>query len=206
MLSNVPTIDAIVNCEWHSDQALRRLTLATKQDGKWLITSPEPVGDPSTLLGRVRERVGNESRLLVGLAFPIGVPLAYARRVGISNFRDWAVQLGNGAWRRFFKMNQSLSELNFHQPIGSGCLGEQGFPQMLRRLGIAEWQDAWRLCDPKYGTVGTERCLFWPVCPQSAGRSVISGWRDLLIPRIATGNPGIGLWHKGCVPSLDRLE
>jgi hypothetical protein len=49
--------------------------------------------------------------VLLGFDFPIGLPLAYAQRAGISSFRGVLPQLGSGAWGRFYEVAERPEEI-----------------------------------------------------------------------------------------------
>jgi hypothetical protein len=61
----------------------------------YVVYPPEPVGEPATLINRLRSQVCNVDSLLIGFDFPIGLPAEYARRVGVTSFRKAISQFGS---------------------------------------------------------------------------------------------------------------
>ncbi len=55
---------------------------AMLENDRYIAHAPEPVGNSETLLERMHKVVGEDDTILIGFDFPIGLPAAYAERVG----------------------------------------------------------------------------------------------------------------------------
>src|SRR5437867_13237166 len=89
--------------DWGSDDNKRWMVRAFRSAyGPYRIYPPEPVGDPATLLQRLREQSSGPGSVLVGFDFPIGLPAAYARRMDIVNFKNALRCFGESVWDKFY--------------------------------------------------------------------------------------------------------
>ena len=84
-----PKPNVVYHADWGSNEKKRwcaKATLGT--DGHYTAFAPEPVGNLSSVIERLRKEIGETGCAFTGFDFPIGVPEFYARRAGISNFRE----------------------------------------------------------------------------------------------------------------------
>jgi hypothetical protein len=89
----------VVAADWSTDEKKRRMVRAERVDpGKYVVFPPEPVGDCGTLIRRLRNQVREGESLLIGFDFPIGLPAAYAQRLG--NQLAIALECQDRLWRR----------------------------------------------------------------------------------------------------------
>ena len=80
---------------------------AVLEGSRYTARAPEPVGDHRTLIARVRANIGHGSAM-VGFDFPIGIPIPYARLIGVTEFKLLLSQLGRGKLRDFYSVGQTL--------------------------------------------------------------------------------------------------
>ncbi|NNF11803.1 MAG: hypothetical protein HKN72_01165, partial [Gemmatimonadetes bacterium] len=107
----------LAHADWGSHPKKRWMCVATQDDdGRYRVESPEPVGDATTLLRRLRERAGGET-VVAGFDFPIGIPAAYAERAGIRCFLDLLPQLGEGEWADFFTVASTPGDISLTRPF-----------------------------------------------------------------------------------------
>jgi len=111
--------DVIYHADWSANPAKRWMALALRSsEGHCAAHHPTLVGDPTTLLYRLREIAGRDGIILAGFDFPIGLPLEYARKVGVEDFLDLLPNLGRGRWKDFFSMKElNLSIWPFSGPL-----------------------------------------------------------------------------------------
>jgi hypothetical protein len=77
----------VAHADWGAPAERRRLAYALRQpDGRFTAYAPGAVGDPQTLLARLRTLAPNGG-ILFGVDFPIGLPLRYATIAGITDLR-----------------------------------------------------------------------------------------------------------------------
>jgi hypothetical protein len=70
-------------------------------------------------------------RLVMGFDFPIGLPRAYARRVGVSRFLDVLPAFGRDAWSEFFDVADVGDEISIHR--ASNSVGSNAPEKVLSR-------------------------------------------------------------------------
>src|SRR5262245_9792387 len=85
--------------------------------GLFRAEAPEPVGEPQTLISRLRERAGAKARVLLGFDFPIGVPKSYAAIASIDSFPTFLRRLGTEQASNFFRAADEPNEISVHRPF-----------------------------------------------------------------------------------------
>lgn len=155
--------------------------------------APEPVGEVTTLLPRLRERGGPGTRLLVGFDFPIGLPSSYAERTGIVDFPEFLRKLMAEDRPEFFQVAGDASEISLSRPFfprGNGKGATRG--DLVSGLGVASFEDLYRECERREGR--RPACsLFWTLGGNQVGKGSISGWRDVVGPALVR-DPPAALW------------
>ena len=92
------TPQVIAHADWGSDPRKRWLARAVRQpNGSYLAMASELVGDAHTLMARLVEQAGSQGGVMLGVDLPLGLPLAYAQQVGVTNFATLLPQLGQGS-------------------------------------------------------------------------------------------------------------
>ncbi len=161
--------------------------------------------DPRRLvidLARDAEAAGGAA--LLGVDFPIGLPLAFVRHAGLrgSGFLAFLEAACDGA---FLTPAASLDEVSPARPFfPAGPLSGRGLKAaFLARLGLNA-ETALRLCDRRGETVRAACGLFWTLGADQVGKAAIAGWRELLLPARRLGLP-ISVWpFEGDLASLAR--
>jgi hypothetical protein len=87
------------------------------ENDRYIAHAPEPVGNPETLLERMHEVVGEDDTILIGFDLPIGLPAAYAERVGAHDFLDLLPTLGRGEWSDFYEVAEEPADIGLHRPF-----------------------------------------------------------------------------------------
>ena len=107
----LPTL--VAHADWSVRPGTRWLALATWQpDGRYRAGASQPVGPLETLWARLAEAAGGGHALL-GFDFPIGLPIAYANRAGIAEFRAALP----GFVDRFYAAAERPDEIDLEQPF-----------------------------------------------------------------------------------------
>lgn len=197
-----PTL--VVHADWSSGPAKRWMARASRgADGVYRAGAPEPVGDLATFFDRLRGAAGDGGCVLLGGDFPIGLPLAHARKAGITSFPDALAEFGAGEWRRFYEVCSTPQEISLHRPFYPARPGGARQQHLLAGLGAASMDALRRQCERAYPGRRAAAPLFWTLGGQQVGKAAISGWRDLLGPALRSGRPGLLLWP--FAGRLDRL-
>lgn len=190
----------LLSADWSTSPAKRRIAAATRNSaGTYLVGAPEPVGEVGTLLARLHQAHGPDASILLGLDHPIGVPLAWARQVGVAAFRPLLRQLGTGDWARFYEVSNTPSLHQPFYPLPSRTRGATSKARLATALGVASSADLLRACERRTPTRKAAECLFFTLGGAQVGRAAISGWRELLQPALER----LRLWpFDGTLPEL----
>lgn len=187
-----PTL--ICHCDWSKTAKKRWLAKAVLgKDGRYTASAPERVGDPDRLLSTLQAEAGKHGSVFLGFDFPIGLPVHYARRAGVTSFRDFLSSLEHAVWCRFFDVCDTPLEISLHRPFypnrsGKGCAREHLF----EAHGTSSMEPLLRRCER--GSDGHRQAcsLFWTLGGNQVGKAALSGWREVLIPALA--DDSVGLW------------
>lgn len=189
-------VNQIVHCDWGTKPEKCWMARARWEDNLYKVTAPEPVGDLVTFFARLRMGLGESDRLLVGFDFPIGLPSAYAKKAGVSDFVEILPQFGTGNWSRIYDKCRSPDEISLHRPFYPVCCKKKGDarkPHLSEHLGIPI-ECLLRECDRKT-TFHNKACeMFWTLGRNQVGSAAIRGWRDLLASAIRCKTLSLGLW------------
>jgi hypothetical protein len=182
----------IVHADWGSTPGKRWVCRATPtDDGGYEAHAPELAGDPGTLLSRLLGQ--HTSGVLLGFDFPIGLPVACARRIGVSRFPDFLRAAGSGAFAQFFELARTADEISLHRPFYPHRPGGTSRAQLTNALGIP-FAQLLRTCDHRTVHRNAASALFWTLGSQQVGRAAIHGWRDVLQPALADAALDVALW------------
>jgi hypothetical protein len=130
--------------------------------------------------------------VLLGVDFPLGLPLAYAERFGVEDFTALLPQLGQGEWHDFYRVAERPEEISLHRPFYPLRPGDARQSTLVQALGLPSSAALRRRCDRQQPDRPAAAPLFWTIGAQQVGKAAISGWRDLLAPGLARGD--LALW------------
>jgi hypothetical protein len=191
----------IIASDWSKNDEKRWMVRAELIDQEsYIVSTPEPVGQPETLFTRIKNQVAAESSVLIGFDFPIGLPADYARKIGVSDFRTALSGFGIGDWRNFYEITDTP---NLYQPFsprpkGKGEKGEY-LKRLVTALGYKHKSELLRRCDRKTKTRLDAECLFFTCGGKQVGAGAIVGWRDVITPALDE----IKIWpFDGAISSL----
>jgi hypothetical protein len=175
----------LAHADWSVAAPKRMLARGTFADGRANLEAVEPVGEFSTLVQRLEAA---RRPVLLGVDFPLGVPLAWAQRAKVDSFRGLLAQAGQGRFARFFEVASSPEELHPTRPFYP--LRPHGASRAAQALalGVESAGSLKRACD----VVAGAECLFWTLGPKQVGKGALLGWRELLQPQLRRED--FGLW------------
>lgn len=181
----------VVAADWSVSPGKRWMARAQhRNDGTYLISAPEPVGDTRHLLGRLESMVFPRGTALVGFDFPLGLPEAYAAEAGLTGFRQSLALFGRDGWGDFFRISGRPSLRNPFYPPLPAPRGAYKQKTLIQALGLKTSRDLLRRCEKE--SPARPECLFWTLGGKQVGRAAISGWREVIQPGVASGD--VRLW------------
>lgn len=180
----------VAHCDWSKDARKRWMATAVREAGRWRIEAPEPVGETGTLLERLGARSGAPGAVLAGFDFPIGLPLAYGLQTAWPGFRQALAQLGSGPWAQWFEVCDERAQIAPARPFYPAAPGGRKREHLLAGLGLASMDELLRRCERATAQRPAACSLFWTLGGNQVGKAAISGWREVLQPRLAD----IALW------------
>lgn len=183
----------VAHADWSIDPRKRWMCAALRTGGGYVLSACELVGPADSLLDRLRERAGGGT-VLVGFDFPIGLPLAFARRAGVAAFTDVLPQLGSGRWERFYDLAEHANEIALTRPFYPRRPGGTSRAQLVSALGANSFAELLRRCERRTATRNDACSLFWTLGGNQVGRAAISGWREVLAPALRERPGQMGLW------------
>jgi hypothetical protein len=173
--------------------------------GRYQVDAPEPVGELGTLLRRLRART-TKGPLVVGFDFPIGLPAAYCKLAGITDFPAALIQFGQGKWRDFYNIARQPGEISLYRPFFPYAGGKKGQflrTQLTRGIGVHSMEHLLRACERATGQRPNASPLFWTLGPKQVGRAAIVGWQHVLAPALQEKSFRVGIWpFHGSLESL----
>jgi hypothetical protein len=176
------------HADWSVDAAKRWVATAVRVNDRYLVRSVEPEAGQVLL-------PADDAGALVGVDFPIGLPLAYAAATGIDSFTAALGSLGGALLPRFFDVAATPAEVGLGRPFYPARAGPRGTAtrrHLTDGLGIA-FADLWRICERPFPGRPAAGTLFWLVGSQQVGRAALHGWRSVLQPARRPGG-GVALW------------
>jgi hypothetical protein len=184
----------IVHADWSTSPGKRWLARARlESDGRYLAYAPELAGELEGLLPRLRIRAGEGGATLVGFDFPIGLPLVYAQRAGITDFLAILPRLGHEQWSQFYEPASSPAEIGIYRPFYPARAGNARQLHLIEGLQVTSIDDLRRRCERAHAQRRAACPLFWTLGAQQVGKAAISGWREAIAG--ANGMPGyVAIW------------
>ena len=171
---------SVVHADWSMHPRKRWASRARLVDGaRYAVDAPALV-TPEELLSLLRE-----PSVLAGFDFPIGIPSAYARRIGAPTFLEWLPGLGRAPYAAFFDVARTADEIALHRPFypqGSRHVKRQ---HLVDGLGLTSPAELFRRCDVAQGRRACP--LFWTLGGNQVGKAALTGWREVLRPAVAAG-------------------
>jgi hypothetical protein len=175
------------HADWSTSPGKRWISIARRAGDGWRLGPPEPVGDPATLLERLR---GPGRVVALGVDLPLGVPRDYARTyVQETDFPAFLCTLAGRPL--FFDVCPGLAEIAPERPFYP-ARPAKGMTRAghAAALGLTTLS---RLCDRATAIRPAGAPLFWTLGANQTGKAAIAAWRDMLVPAMNGPNPP-ALW------------
>jgi len=184
---------SIAHADWGTDGPKRAVASAELEGDRYLAHTPEVVASEGSLLDRMG--VGSATGgALLGFDFPIGLPRAFADRVGCSRFSEWFRALDPAG--EFFQVANTIEDASLTRPF---------FPVNIRTKspGIkARWrsvlgltrEELLRACDWSHGNRRAASEMFWTLGPAAVGKATVNGWRTAIRPALAESDRSYAIW------------
>lgn len=190
-MSSAPTL--LAHVDWSMHPKKRWMAVAQLEGDTYMLSAPEPVGETASLLSRLRSRALGE-QFVVGFDFPIGVPIVYAERTGITSFLAELPRFGTGRWAKFYEPAQSACDISPWRPFYPyRAFRGASHQQLFDGLGVQSMHELLRVCD-RGGDRGNACSLFWTLGANQVGKGAISGWREVLVPALAQSTMRVAIW------------
>jgi hypothetical protein len=187
-----PTL--IFHADWGSKPSKRWCAKAILgADERYAASGPTPVGDLTVLLKNLRDEAGEPGTVFAGFDFPIGVPAHYAKRAGISKFREFLPKFGSGVWKNFYAVCDTKDEIGKHRPFyPNGRYTGRRKADLFQGHGVTSIEPLLRRCERGGNGQRQACCVFWTLGGNQVGKAAIAGWRNVLTP--ALGDDSTRLW------------
>ncbi|WP_299360196.1 DUF429 domain-containing protein [uncultured Paracoccus sp.] len=138
----------------------------------------------------------------MGFDFPIGVPAAYGKLTGLTDFRSFLSSLGKGDWRHWFDVCSRAEEISTRRPFYPMRPGGTKRIHLEEGLGM-DREALLRACERATPHRPAACSLFWTLGGNQVGKGAISGWREVLQPNLAQ----LSLWpFDGTFEQLTRTR
>lgn len=189
------SFEIVAHADWGSAPGKRRLALARQQtDGTYRLVSIEPVWEPFRLLHDIGQTGGTEKAVLLGFDFPIGLPIDYAKSVGVSRFLDILPLFGEGEWENFYHPAQTPDQIHLRRPFYPLRSGGSRYTHLLSALSMDSMDRLRRRCELAHNGRRAASPLFWTLGGQQVGKAAMIGWRDVLAPALREPRCPVFLW------------
>ncbi|MGO8257715.1 DUF429 domain-containing protein [Rhizobium ruizarguesonis] len=184
------SVAVIAHCDWSIDRKKRWMSVAVRQATKWILSAPESVGETKDLIPRLRSRAETDAALLMGFDFPIGLPAAYGKALGIANFRSALRAFGVERFARWFDVAEHRNDIAIDRPFYPMRPGGTQRRHLFDALGVRSGRDLLRRCERATADRGDACILFWTLGGNQVGKAAITGWREIIIPNLSE----LALW------------
>ncbi|MBI1259117.1 MAG: hypothetical protein GC204_16735 [Chloroflexi bacterium] len=170
----------VIHADWSANPRKRWMAEAILgEDNRYTVRAPKLIRDAGLFM--LTAMTAAAGGVLIGFDFPIGLPLSYARKVGIDNFLTVLPQFGEGQWAKFYQVAGQADEINLYRPFYPAKSGGKLRAHLTSALGLTDLR---RECDRKTADRPAAAELFWTMGAQQVGKAAISGWQELLAPAL----------------------
>jgi hypothetical protein len=193
--------EIVAHADWSANPPGRQIAIARRFGSdragvRYAASAPRPVGDLADLIPALLAEAGPDGSALLGVDFPLGLPVAYARAAGIDDFPAALARFGRGKWRAFYEPAETAEEISLTRPFYPARNGPKGTirrADLPEALGLASYDELHRRCDRGHPDRAAAAALFWTLGGNQVGKAAIAGWRDLVAPALRGPHP-VWLW------------
>lgn len=193
MISDSATL--VAHADWSANPGKRWIASAVlSENGRYTAFAPELVSHPESLLKRLREKAGPAGCIFLGFDFPIGLPLVYARKAGITSFLEHLPRFGQGNWRDFYQVADEPEQISLSRPFYPNRPGGRRYQDLLDGLGVGSMNELRRACELAHPGRRAASPLFWTLGGQQVGKAAIAGWQSILAPGLLDSTLNLDIW------------
>ena len=160
---------------------------------RWLVCEPLKVCDPSSLFLYLKSHQLIPGCIMAGFDFPIGIPLTYAAKAGITDFLTTLALFGHNEWDQFYTPAEHPSQISLHRPFYPSRPGNSRRQYLEDGLDLP-FDHLYRLCEVAHENRRAACPLFWTMGGQQVGKASISGWEFLLAPALDDPELYLKIW------------
>ncbi len=185
----------LVHADWSKHPGKRLVARAwLGEDGIYTLFPPQAIGNLSAFLPGIKGELPAQGWALLGFDFPIGLPQAYARQAGITDFLSQLPELGQGEWADFFDPAETSQEIRLTRPFYPARPGRARRGHLVSALGLETFEDLYRECERRQPGRRAACPLFWTLGAQQVGKAAICGWREVLVPGLRDPALDLAIW------------
>lgn len=164
----------VAHADWSINRRKRWLAEANLVEGVYHLKAARPLQHADYVL--------DSDDLLLGVDFPLGLPLAYAKAIGVASFRAFIESVRRGEHDSFFEVADSAENISLARPFYPKRPGGTKQQHLLDGLGFANKRDLYRWCDRETDKRRAGANIFWTMGANQIGKGMLAGWRELLLP------------------------
>jgi hypothetical protein len=184
----------VIHADWGLDPKKRWMATGVLNGGSYYANPPELVGELDDFLHRMHEKVNREDCILLGVDFPLGLPDAYAQKVGIHDFLHSLPRFGHGTWGAFYQVAETVDQISLFRPFYPFRPGGTSRQHLLDKLGISTIDHLLRKCEDAPPLQRRAAPLFWTLGAQQVGKAALNGWRNVIVPGLLDRSLDVVVW------------
>lgn len=186
----------IAHADWGTDTRKRQVAVARHEHSGYAIVKLHEALQTAVERGDVRAALHvpevSSGCLLAGFDFPIGLPVDYAKQVGIASFPDFLSRFGVEPFQDFAIVATTAAEISLYRPFYPYRPGGTLREHLYSALDLTSEQLR-RRCEGR-----DAETMFWTLGGKQVGKAALSGWSFL-----ASSEDSIGYWpFDGSLTSL----
>ena len=184
----------ISHADWSKSPGKRWMAIAVLQaNHRWLVYELSKVCEPSSLFLYMKSHQLTPGCIISGFDFPIGIPLSYAAKAGITDLLTTLALFGYNEWDQFYTPAVLPSQISLHRPFYPSRPGNSRRQYLEQGLNIP-FDRLYRLCEVAHENRRAACPLFWTMGGQQVGKAAISGWESLLAPALDDPKLNLKIW------------
>ena len=179
----------VIHLDWSVKAAKRWMVWARLSGDRYEVPAPQLAPEPEQLLETLRRlgssAQGGERAVVLGVDAALGVPLAWADRVGVN---DIVALLREAPAQRptLFQVAQTPEQISPWRPFYPQRPGGASMRALVQGLGLQDASALRRACDQPHPELERAPCpLFWTMGANQVGKGTLSAWRELASPLLA---------------------
>jgi hypothetical protein len=188
-------VTLVAHADWSANARKRWMAHAVlSENGSFTAFAPERAAHPESLLKRLRGKTSPTGCIFLGFDFPIGLPLVYTRRAGITSFLEYLPRFGQGVWQEFYQVADDPEQISLFRPFYPNRPGGRRYQDLLDGLEVDSMDDLRRKCELAHPGRRAASPLFWTLGGQQVGKAAIAGWQSVLAPGLLDKTLDLYIW------------